>query len=168
LLLVLLKGTASAVPHHAPERAGALAPEVRTMPKPKWIPKDMEWFLADIIQELKVADADDSTVWINTHLIKASSPEEAYEKALNHGKLYDNSWTNTDGELVVSRFRGLRDLLLIYEKLEDGAEIMWEEQEDVSEQDIQEMIKPRALLGAIEVHGTKRKKAPMGGNNHVN
>lgn len=138
------------------------------MSKTKWIPKDMEWFLADMIQELKVAHAEDSTVWINTHLIRASSPDEAYEKALNLGKLYEDSWTNTDGEQVVSRFRGLRDLLLVYEKLEDGAEIMWEEQEDVNEQDIQEMIKPRAQLGAIEAHGAKRAKAPTGGNDHVN
>jgi hypothetical protein len=156
------------MPYHAPERTGALAPEVRDMPKPKWIPKDMQWFLADIVEELKVGDAEDSTVWINTHLIKASSPEEAYEKALSHGKLCESTWINTEGEQVVSRFRGLRDLLLIYEKLEDGAEIMWEEQEDVSEKEIQEMIKPRALLGAIEAHGTKRKKAPMGGTSHVN
>jgi hypothetical protein len=138
------------------------------MSKTKWIPKDMEWFLADMIQELKVADAEDSTVWINTHLIRASSPDEAYDKALNRGKLYEDSWTNTDGQQVVSRFRGLRDLLLVYEKLEDGAEIMWEEQEDLSEQDIQEMIKPRAQLGAIEAHGTKRAKAPTGGSSHVN
>ena len=138
------------------------------MPKEKWIPKDMEWFLADIIQELKVADAEDSTVWINTHLIRASSPDEAYEKALNLGKLYEDFWTNSDGEQVMSRFRGLRDLLLVYEKLEDGAEIMWEEQEDVSEQDIQEMIKPRAQLGAIEAHGAERAKAPTGGSNNVN
>ena len=138
------------------------------MSKAKWIPKDTEWFLADLIQELKVADAEDSTVWINTHLIRASSPDEAYEKALNRGKLYEHFWTNTDGEQVVSRFRGLRDLLLVYEKLEDGAEIMWEEQEDVSEQDIQEMIKARAQLGAIEAHGAKRTKVPTGGGNHVN
>jgi hypothetical protein len=137
------------------------------MPKPKWIPKDMEWFLADMIQELKVGDATDSTVWINTHLIKASTPEEAYEKAVNHGKIYESSWRNSEGEQVVSRFRGLRDLLLIYEALEDGAEIMWEEQEDVSEQDIQEMVKPRELLGAIELHGTKSTKAAKGGSKHV-
>jgi hypothetical protein len=138
------------------------------MPKTKWIPKDMEWFLADVIQELKVANAEDSAVWINTHLIRANSPDEAYEKALNLGKLYEDTWTNSDGEQVISRFRGLRDLLLVYEKLEDGAEIMWEEQEDVSEQDIQEMIKPRTQLGSIEAHGVKRAKAPTGGNDHVN
>jgi hypothetical protein len=45
---------------------------------------------------------------------------------------------------------------------------MWEEQEDVSEQDIQEMIKPRAQLGAIEAHGTERAKTPTGGRNNVN
>jgi hypothetical protein len=134
------------------------------MPKPKWIPKNMEWFLADIVEELKVGDAEGSTVWINTHLIKATSPEEAYEKALSVGKLCEQVWTNKDGEQVISRFRGLRDLLLIYENLEDGAEIMWEQQEDVSEQDIQEMIRPRALLGAIDAHEAKRARA-SGGNN---
>ncbi len=138
------------------------------MSKQKWIPKDMEWFLADVIQELKVGNSEESTVWINTHLISASSPEQAHEKALIHGKLYEDTWTNPDGEQVVSRFRGLRDLLLIYEKLEDGAEIMWEEQEDVKEADIQEMIKPKAQLGAIEKHGTKRTHARNGNTKHVN
>src|SRR5579872_6552869 len=34
---MLLKGTASTVPHHAPERTGALAPEVHNMSQPKKI-----------------------------------------------------------------------------------------------------------------------------------
>ena len=120
---------------------------------PKYIPKDMEWFLAEMIQELKVGDNEDSTIWVNTILIKASSLEEAYTKSLEHGKQYDGAYTNTDGEPVITKFRGLRNLLLIYEKLEDGSEIMWEEYEDQTEQDIAELVTPKEQLGVFVTHG---------------
>ncbi|HEY4008589.1 MAG TPA: DUF4288 domain-containing protein [Acidobacteriaceae bacterium] len=128
----------------------------------KWTPKDMEWFLADMIQELRVAGEQDSTVWINTLLIRANSIEEAYEKALVQGKQYESTWTNTDGAQVTSRFRGLRNLLLIYEKLEDGSEIMWEEHEDLSEQEIEAMITPKEQLRAFETHGPDASEAQTG------
>jgi Domain of unknown function (DUF4288) len=119
----------------------------------KWIPKDIEWFLADMIQELKLAGEEESTVWVNTILVRATSLEEAYQKSLDHGKVYEHTYTNTDGVLVTSRFRGLRNLLLIYEKLEDGSEIMWKEHEDLTEQAIQEMLTPKQELGVFVTHG---------------
>jgi hypothetical protein len=119
---------------------------------PKWIPKDMEWFLAELIQELRPADAEESTVWVNTILIQAKSVEEAYEKSLDHGKLYETTYKNTDGVEVTERFRGLRDLLLIYERLEHGSEIMWADYGEIPEEEIRELITPKEKLGAFVLH----------------
>lgn len=119
---------------------------------PKYIPKDMEWFLADVIQQFTFANGDSPSVWINTHLIKAASPEEAFNKASVVGERYNDTYLNTDQVEVTSTFRGLRDLLLIYEPLEDGAEIHWTEHDDLSEEQIAAMVTPKEKLGAFVVH----------------
>ena len=63
-------------------------------------------------------------VWENLVLIKARSPEEAYRKALKHGRLSEEK-VEIDGEDGYCRFKGLKDLVLIYDDLEDGAELEW-------------------------------------------
>ena len=119
---------------------------------PKHIPKDMEWFLADVIQQFTFANGDSPSVWVNTHLIRSTSPDEAFNKALIVGERYNDTYLNTDQVEVTSTFRGLRDLLLIYEPLEDEAEIIWTEYDDLSEEQIAAMITPRERLGAFIVH----------------
>ena len=119
----------------------------------KWVPKDMEWFLAELIQQFEYANEDKRDVWVNTILVRANSPEEAYEKALKFGEAYNETYINTDNVEVTVTFRGLRDLYLIYEELQDGAEIIYEELEDISESEISEMVTPREQLAAIQAHG---------------
>lgn len=118
----------------------------------KHVPAEMEWFLADAILVFTFANGDNPLTWINTHLIKATSPEEAYTKALAQGELSNNTYTNTDQIEVISTFRGLKNLLLIYEKLEDGAEIMWTEYDDLTEEQISALITPKEKLGAFVLH----------------
>ena len=50
-----------------------------------YIPKDAKWYLADIIQQITVEDDPRSVVHTNVVLVRADSPEEAYEKALALG-----------------------------------------------------------------------------------
>ena len=119
----------------------------------KWIPKDMEWFLAELIQQFEYANDDKRDVWINTILVKANSPEEAYEKALKFGESYNDRYINPDGIEVTVTFRGLRNLYLIYEDLEDGAEILYEDIEEISEEEIAAMVTPKEQLAAIQAHG---------------
>jgi hypothetical protein len=47
----------------------------------RWTPKDMEWFLADLIQQFTFVDGSHS-IYVNTLLVKATSIDQAYEKAL--------------------------------------------------------------------------------------
>ncbi len=119
----------------------------------KWIPNDIEWFLAEVVQQFTFGNGDPPSVWVNTLLIKASSLEEGYEKAMVEGKRYDDDYLNSDGVEVKSRFRGLRDLLLIYETLEHGAEVLWQEFDDLTEEQIEGMITPKKELGAFITHG---------------
>jgi hypothetical protein len=128
----------------------ALAPEEIAMAK--WIPNDMEWFLADLIQQFTFEDGS-HRVWVNTILVKATSIEEAYEKALGFGEVYNSSFTNTDQEEVKVFFRGLRDLFLIHDKLEDGAELIYEEYEEVTEDEIAAMVTPKEKLTAFDQLG---------------
>ena len=63
-------------------------------------------------------------MWENLILIKARGPQEAYRKALKHGRLSEGR-VKVDGKDGYCEFRGLRDLVLIYDPLEDGTEIEW-------------------------------------------
>jgi hypothetical protein len=57
-----------------------------------YIPEDAEWFLADLVVEFIIGDEDeeDRVVHINIVLVAANSAEEAYEKALELGKDYED------------------------------------------------------------------------------
>src|SRR5580765_1915286 len=50
------------------------------------VPKDAEWFLADLVQEIRVAGRRRNVVHVNHVIIHARSPEEADERcALESG-----------------------------------------------------------------------------------
>jgi len=124
-----------------------------------WVPKDMEWFIADLIQEFTFANGDGPLVWVNQILIRANSLEEAYENSLARGALYNSSYLNSDGVQVTECFRGLRDLYLIYDKLEDGAEILYTEYDDLDETRIAAMITPKEKLAAFVTHDKRPEKS---------
>ena len=60
-----------------------------------FVPKDAQWYLAEIVQELTVAEDLRNVVWHNLTLIHASSPDDAYERAIALGKLGDTEYLNT-------------------------------------------------------------------------
>lgn len=114
-----------------------------------FIPEDAKWYLAEIVQEFRVEDEDSSLVFINFILIRADSPEEAYERSLIEGKAHEYADFNTDGKRVTSIFRGLANLHVIYDELEHGSEILYESKEDVSEAQIQAMVRPKSELNVF-------------------
>lgn len=88
-------------------------------------------------------------VWENLVLIKAKGPEEAYRKALKHGRLSEDK-VKIDGEDGYCRFKGLRDLVLIHDDLQDGAELEWHDlRKDVSE--LGRMAKRKGRMQAFNV-----------------
>src|SRR5262245_66098679 len=81
-----------------------------------FIPQGARWYLADIVLEHKVEGDPRNVVHINTHLIEATSPEQAYQKAFDRGRAAEQAYPNTDGKQVRVLFRGLRELNVIHEE----------------------------------------------------
>ena len=114
-----------------------------------FIPDDAEWYLADIILEITVENDDRNVIHTNTVLVHAKSPDEAYSRAINFGKYYESKETNPEGNLVTTKFRGLLDLNVIYEHLEDGAELVFKEDINVPEEKLQSWLTPKEKLNVF-------------------
>lgn len=114
-----------------------------------WIPENAKWYIADLVEELKIADADRSVVHINAILIHAESPEIAYSKALEFGKTYEQVYENLSGQQVTTVFRGIQELMVIYDELEDGAELFYSQRVDQCEEDIRALIRPQSELAVF-------------------
>ena len=108
------------------------------------------WYLAEIVTETRMASEHENVVHNNLILIRASSAEEAYEKTMAHGREMEDTYQSPEGGTVTILFRGLSDLNVIQDELEDGAEIAYEEMLDMSEEDIQEMLQPKDELGVFQ------------------
>jgi hypothetical protein len=104
------------------------------------------WYLAEIIELITVEGDPQNVVHINLILLRARSPDEAFEKAVAVGQAGESTYQNTDGRTVTVAFRGLRDLLAIQADLEDGAELAYEELIGISSEQIDKLAKPRNAL----------------------
>jgi hypothetical protein len=98
-----------------------------------FIPKDARWYLADVVLEHTVEGDPRNVVHVNIHLVEAHSPEQAYEKANALGRAAERVYVNSYGKEVRVVFRGLRDLNVIHDDLEDGAELTYEQYESMPE-----------------------------------
>jgi hypothetical protein len=107
------------------------------------------WFVAELVEEITVEDDARNVVHQNLVLIRASSPDEAYEKANRLGKDGETSYANPSGKTVKIQFRGLSHLDEVHEEIEDGAEIMFHSKVGVSERRLQSLVKPREGLRAF-------------------
>jgi hypothetical protein len=114
-----------------------------------YIPEDAKWYLAWIVEEMKIEGDPQNVVHINQFLIRADSPDEAYEKALEIGKESEDSFENTEGRRVVCSFRGLQDLQVIWDELEHGAELSYEEEVGVSAKKIKRIVRKKEELGVF-------------------
>lgn len=114
-----------------------------------FIPKDAKWYLADIVEEIRVEGDRRNVVHTNLVLVRADSPDEAYEKAMALGKRGNTQYENVEGKTVKIRFRGLRDLNVIHDELEHGGEIIFDRDVGVSEKKIKSWILPKRRLGVF-------------------
>jgi len=95
----------------------------------------VDWYVASYLLrfvELDRIDVDDPSAhflsWENTILVKATSAEKAYEKAVSFAKRETNPYKGgSEGVDVQWEFIGITQVLAIHEELEDGSELMWEE-----------------------------------------
>jgi catechol 2,3-dioxygenase-like lactoylglutathione lyase family enzyme len=114
----------------------------------------MTWYLADLVMRFDIEDDPRGVVHINTCLVEANAAEEAYAKAMRLGTEGEAEYENSSHRRVRVHFLGLRELLEIYEPLEDGSEIVFEERIGVSDLEARRAIPPKAALGVF------RQEAP--------
>ena len=112
-------------------------------------PHQVSWYLAEIVLEIVIEDDPRNVVHANLVLIRAGSPEHAYEKAMSLGRSNDDQYANPNGKLVTCRFRGLADLNLIYDPLEDSAELAYTETINRSEAEIKSLVRAKNELGVF-------------------
>jgi hypothetical protein len=115
-----------------------------------YIPQNAKWYLAEIVEEISIEDEAELIAHINLVLVRADSPEEAYEGALGLGRQHNISYLNTDGKEVQCVFRGLHDLNIIHDELEHGAEIIYEKREGLNQQQMAKLVKHKGDLGIFK------------------
>lgn len=114
-----------------------------------FIPKDAKWYLAEIVEEIGIDGERDNILHTNMVLVRADSPEQAYDRAVELGKEGEITYSNPDGKLVRTRYRGLRDLNVIHDELEHGAELIYSERTGVSEAEILRWVSQKEDLGVF-------------------
>jgi hypothetical protein len=113
------------------------------------IPEDAKWYLAEIVEEFQIMGEQANLVHINFVLVRADSSEEAYNKAIELGKEGESSYENKDGKLVTCVFRGLHNLHVIQEELEHGAELLYERQVGLTEEQVGALVRPKNQLNVF-------------------
>jgi len=125
------------------------------------IPKDARWYLADLVMEITVSGAIRNVVHRNLTLIRADSPEQAYLKATRLGQEAETSYENPERQWVEIKFRGIAQLDVVYEELEDGAELKFEEQVGIPSEEIERGILPKEQLRVfLPSRDPERKRDP--------
>ena len=106
-----------------------------------------EWYLATLVMEILVEADPRNVVHRNLFLISACSPKEAYSKAELLGQRGETTYENPAGLQVRHRIRGIADLgTLIEGELADGAELAFEQDVGLPEEQIRARIKTKEDL----------------------
>lgn len=111
-----------------------------------FVPKDAEWYLAEIVQELTVEDDWRNVVWRDLTLVHANSPDDAYEQALILGRSGDTEYQNPAGKRVTVRFRGLSFLDVISDPLEHGSELTFRSTVGMPPDELHKVLLPKEKL----------------------
>jgi hypothetical protein len=114
-----------------------------------YIPKDVEWFIAQLVVEIRVQRSRRNIVHINYVLIRAKTPEQAYREAMKLGKDSNQTYKNPRGKVVTHCFLGLRNLDAIFDTLEHGCEIMFVERLGMSASGTRKLVRPKRDLEAF-------------------
>jgi hypothetical protein len=109
------------------------------------------WFFREIQQwvstrQKKLTPKSRCLVWENTRIIKAKNRDEAFEKAMRMGEVGHPSKT-LGGEW---RFVGISQLLPVYDDLEDGAEILWDDRGSIPVSQITRLVKSKKQLPVFD------------------
>src|SRR4051812_30380517 len=96
-------------------------PHRNQSPSGWWLFREVQQWVSK--RQKKLALKSRCLVWENTRIIKAGDRDTAFDKAMRLGRVGHPSKT-VGGEW---RFVGISQLLPIYDDLEDGAELFWDD-----------------------------------------
>lgn len=108
--------------------------------------RDAQWYYATLVIKIEVEGDPRTVVHLNTVLISADDSEHAYERAIEVGRSHEYEDINPFGKRVVSSFVGVRELDLILDELEHGAEIFYSERVGLSPEAVSELVRPHDAL----------------------
>ena len=114
------------------------------------IPPNAEWYIAEIVEEIIVANDERNVIHQNLVLINAHSPDEAYSRAITLGRGGETEYENPVGQKVVIKFRGLSSLDVIHDAIEHGAELRFLKNVCVPEAEIVKLLKSKEQLEAFQ------------------
>lgn len=123
-----------------------------------FIPRDAEWYVAEIVQRIAVEGDRRTVVHVNVCLVRARDPDEAHAKAVALGKSGETEYRNPRGKRVTITFVGLRDLNVVHEPLEDGAELLFEEHVGLDRRALRRLVRTRAQLAVFRP--SRRPRGP--------
>ena len=119
--------------------------------------QNKNWYIVEILEKCEPVIRNEEndlrrvTTWGNHHLIKADSPEQAFDKAVILGKEKNYKFINSDKIEMESIFVGIGELIPIYEDIEDGSELMWTNYGFISNRRTMKMpYKKKELLETIK------------------
>lgn len=109
------------------------------------------WYVASYLVRFTALNSNDNDnpenkflAWENTIIIRADSLDDAYEKVVAIAALEAKPYSGgPDAVPVQWLFEGLTELLPIYGKLEDGAEIMYREINPTKLKNLRKMIRQK-------------------------
>ena len=105
-----------------------------------WVFSEIEQWVSN--RQKTLSPTSRCLTWENTRLIRAKTREEAYRKAMELGRCGHPSKTR-GGEW---RFAGISMLLPVYDKIEDGVEILWTVRGRLSVKAIKSLIRTKKQL----------------------
>lgn len=108
-----------------------------------WIFREVEQWISD--RQKTLTPNSRCLVWQNTRLIRARNRDEAYRKAVRLAGVGDGSRTQGGHWRSV----GISLLLPVYEDIEDGVEILWEESKSMPVSKIQRLVKTKRQLSVF-------------------
>ena len=122
--------------------------------------EDEKWYIAELVMECKIEEEPRNVVHVNITLVRADSPQSAFEKAEQLGKESETSYLNHKNQQATWYYRGLRDLNVIHDDLEHGAELMFEEEIGIPEDEVQDMLTTKSEINVFRKQNPRDSSEP--------
>ena len=119
-------------------------------------------YLASILMLVTVDNEIKNIVNKNLHLIQAESDDAAYEKSVKLGRDSETDYLNSKDQLVKISFIGLAELeLAIEDDIYDGMELAFEQFEDLTSQEIDNLVSLKKDLDAFSLNTLTSEKGEL-------